>query len=72
MIGPSVKIVSCINGSFSKKKLGSFFLFVKTPSQGGGADNIVVVAVLIIIDFDYENEEFGGFNVEMGNGSEFL
>ena len=42
-----------------------------SPKQHS-TDNIVVAAVLIIIDFDYENEEFGGFNVEMGNGSEFL
>ena len=56
----------------SQKKIGVIFFIRKNTKPGGGADNIVVVAVLIIIDFDYENEEFGGFNVEMGNGSEFL
>ena len=33
---PSVKFVSRINDSFSKKKLWVNFLFVKTPNQGGG------------------------------------
>ena len=34
-MGPSVKFVSRINGSFSKK-IWVYFLFVKTPNRAGG------------------------------------
>ena len=39
-MGPSVKFVSCSNGSFSKKKenLGSFFFRKKTKPGGGGVE----------------------------------
>ena len=35
-MGPSVKFVSCINGSFSKRKNYGSICFVKRPNQGGG------------------------------------
>ena len=36
-MGPSVKFVSCFNGSFSKKKImGNFFIRKKTKPGGGG------------------------------------
>ena len=35
-MGPSVKFVSCINGSFSKKKImGHFFIRKNTKTWGG-------------------------------------
>ena len=37
-MGPSVKFVSSINGSFSKKIMGQFFFSEKRANRGGGSE----------------------------------
>ena len=46
-MGPSVKFVSCINGSFSKKKIrGHFFIRETFPYSHGVAKNIFQMSLL--------------------------
>ena len=58
-MGPSVKFVLCINGSFSKKKIRSHFLFGKKDQTGvkGGLAKDHTFYLIFLATFPYLNKK---------------